>query len=198
MAEKAESYRMKVLGIGGSPRVGGNSDLLLDETLRGSRAAGASTEKIVLNRLRFRPCQECGGCDDTGVCVIKDDMRLLYKKVLTSDAVVMASPIFFGSLSGQAKMMIDRFHCLWVERRVLGKKPKVPRKIKGALLLTSGARKKEFFENAENITKNFFATLGAEYSGGIFCGGVERKDEIRKNKRAMLKAFRLGKTLAGK
>ena len=194
MAEKAESYRMKVLGIGGSPRVGGNSDLLLDETLRGSRAAGASTEKIVLNRLRFRPCQECGGCDDTGVCVIKDDMRLLYKKVLTSDAVVMASPIFFGSLSGQAKMMIDRFQCLWVKKNVL--KKAISKRKKSALILTSGARKKGFFKNAEKIAKNFFATLGAEYAGSVFSGGVESSGEIRKNKRAMLKAFRLGRALA--
>ena len=194
---------MKVLGIGSSPRIGGNSDLLLEEALRGSKAVGASTEKIILNLLNFRPCQECGGCDKTGVCVIKDDMRLLYKKVPAADAVVLASPIFFGSLSGQAKIMIDRFQCLWVEKNVLKKAISyqlsvISKRKKGALILTSGARKKGFFKNAEKIAKNFFATLGAEYAGGIFSGGVERKAEIRKNKRAMLKAFRLGKALAGK
>ena len=67
--------KMKVLGIYGSPRKGGNSDQLLDKALEGARAAGAETKAVYARDLKMSGCLECGGCDETGECIIRDDMN---------------------------------------------------------------------------------------------------------------------------
>src|SRR3989338_6879148 len=160
----------KVLGISGSPRRGGNTEILLDEALEGSRSRGAKIEKIVLNDLRFKPCQECGGCDKTGKCIIEDDLEMVYEKVEEADCLIIASPIFFGSLSAQLKMMIDRFQCTWVKKYILKKRWGISGKAKrrGVFLCVSAAKKNEFFENADRIMKIFFRTLDIDYFGHIF------------------------------
>lgn len=85
---------MRVLGINGSPRIGGNTDILLDKVLEGARSKGAKTEKVVLNNLKFSPCQECENLRDDGSCIIEDDMQPLYKKIEEADRIILASPIF--------------------------------------------------------------------------------------------------------
>ena len=103
---------MIVLGINGSPRRGGNTDILLRRLLEGAEAGGADTDIIVLNDLKFVPCQECARVREDGTCKVQDDMQTVYEKVTAADAVVLASPIFFGSLSAQTKMMIDRLEMM--------------------------------------------------------------------------------------
>ena len=186
---------IKVIGIGGSPRKGGNSDILLDEALKGARKSGGSCEKIILNDLDFRPCQECGGCDETGICVIKDDMRLVYKNIEEADRVIIASPIFFGSLSAQIKMMIDRFQSYWIRKYILKKPVSTKKNRKGIFLCASGSDKKEFFENAKKTIRIFFMTISIKYSGDLFCGGIDEKAAIKKNKKMLAKAFKLGEAL---
>lgn len=185
---------MKVVGISSSPRRSGNSEILLDRALEGAVSAGADVEKIVLNELNFKPCQECGGCDKTGVCVIRDDMESVYKKLNEADAVVISSPIFFVSLSAQAKMMIDRFQCAWVAKYVLQNAPR-PEKRKGMFIGVGGSYRKDYFENARGIIRAFFATLDVEYAGELFCGGIAKKADIDQNENALNRAFALGKEL---
>jgi len=86
---------LKVLGIMGSPRIRGNTDLLLDEALKGAQNQQAEVEKIVLDKLKIAPCREYYGCLKDGNCVIRDDMDDLYPRLLGADAVIVASPIFF-------------------------------------------------------------------------------------------------------
>ena len=187
----------KVLGISGSPRRGGNTEILLDEALEGSRSRGAKIEKIVLNDLRFKPCQECGGCDKTGKCIIEDDLEMVYEKVEEADCLIIASPIFFGSLSAQLKMMIDRFQCTWVKKYILKKRWGISGKAKrrGVFLCVSAAKKNEFFENADRIMKIFFRTLDIDYFGHIFYGGAEKKAAIQESEDVLKKAFELGAKL---
>ena len=85
---------LKVLGIMGSPRIKGNTDLLLDEALKGAQSQGAETEKIIADRLKIGPCKEIYACLKDGKCVIRDDMDDVYVKLLAADAVIIASPIF--------------------------------------------------------------------------------------------------------
>lgn len=184
---------MKVLGILGSPRRGGNAEVLLDKALLGASTSGASVEKISLNELMIRPCQECGGCDDTGECVIADDMAAIYDKIDRADAIILASPIFFGGLTAQIKAMIDRFQCRWVGKYLLKKTP--PAGKKGAFLCTSAWRKEEFFENAKKMAKIFFIVLDIAYAGDVWCSGVSGRGEIEKHPDSLAAAFKLGKTL---
>ncbi|MCQ9208666.1 MAG: flavodoxin family protein [Omnitrophica bacterium] len=185
---------MKVLGILGSPRKGGNSELLLDKVLSGARSKGYDTEKLALGELKFSPCTECGGCDETGVCVIEDDLQPVYQKLDQARAVIIASPIFFGSLPAQVKAMIDRYQCRWVRKFVLGKQGR-PFPQEGYLILVSGANRDKFFKNAESIVKNFFAVLNIKFKGYLYCPGIDEKGKVLEHPDYLNKAYELGKKI---
>lgn len=185
---------MKVLAILGSPRRGGNSEILLDKALAGAKSYGFESEKLVLNELRFSPCQECGGCAQSGSCVIQDDMQIVYRKLAEAQSLILASPIFFGSLPAQVKAMIDRYQCLWQAKYVLGKKETSPAK-KGGLILVSAANKDKFFQNAESIVKNFFAVLNIEVTGKLYCPNIDSKAKILDYPDYLNQAFKLGENI---
>src|SRR3989338_2271859 len=187
--------KMKVLGINGSPRIGGNTDILLDKVMEGAESKGAETEKVILNELKFSPCQECEGMRDDGECVIHDDMHELYRKIKDADVLVLASPIFFGSLSAQTKMMIDRFQCVWRLKYMLNKDTGYKKK-KGVFISVEGSERDDFFENAKSIAKNLFATINADYQEELFCSGVDEKASILNHPGCLKKAFDLGAKLA--
>ena len=185
---------VKVLGINGSPRISGNTDLLLDKVLEGAESEGAEIEKVTLNKLKFSPCQECEGMRDDGECIIHDDMHELYKKIRDADALVLASPIFFGSLSAQTKMMIDRFQCVWRLKYMLNGDTGYKKK-KAVFISVEGSKRNDFFENAKSIIKNLFATINADYKGELFCSGVDEKEGILNHPGCLKKAFELGARL---
>ncbi len=186
---------MKVLGINASPRISGNTDILLDKALEGAKSKGAVAEKIILNKLKFVPCQECAEVTDDGQCRIKDDMQAVYKKIKEADAVIIASPVFFGSLSAQSKMMIDRFQCAWRVKYML-KKDIGYKKIPGAFISVEASDKKEFFENARSIVKNLFATVNISYKYELFCSGIDKKGSISERPGCLKKAFDIGSAIA--
>lgn len=187
---------MNILGISGSPRKNGNTEILLDAALAGASSSGASVKKIILNDLDFKPCQECAACHKTGLCPLRDDMRIIYREIERADAVVVASPIFFGSLSAQTKMMVDRFNCAWARKYILKKRAPFGRKRKGLFLCVSAAEKPDFFENAKAVIKIFFLVLDIGYFREVYCGGIEQKGAIKKKKDIMSAAFKLGAKLA--
>ena len=186
---------MKVLGINGSPRINGNADLLLDKALQGARSKGADTEKIILNKLKFVPCQECEKMADDGECLVKDDMQMVFKKIKEADAIVFVSPVFFGSLSAQSKMMIDRFQCAWRAKYIL-KKDNGYKKIPGAFISVEGSVRKDFFQNSKAVAKNFFATINAVYKYELFCPAIEAKGDILEHPGYLKEAFDIGVKLA--
>lgn len=99
---------MKVLVINGSPRAKGNSDLLCDEFIRGAEEAGNQVEKISLREKEIFPCKACYACFRTGSCVQKDDMPGILEKAEKADVLLLATPTYFLTMSGQMKVMIDR------------------------------------------------------------------------------------------
>ncbi len=120
--ESESDNSMKVLGIYGSPRKGGNSDMLLDEALKGAADAGAAVSSLRCCDLDISGCMECAGCDATGECVVDDDMQQVYPLLGEADVIILASPIFFYSLPAQAKALIDRCQAMWC-KRLLDKSP---------------------------------------------------------------------------
>lgn len=104
----------KVLILSGSPRKGGNSDLLCDEFMRGAQKNGNSVEKIFIRDKKIGYCTACYYCRDTGKgCAIKDDMAEILDKMLYADVIVMASPVYFYSIDAQMKTVIDRTVAKW-------------------------------------------------------------------------------------
>lgn len=191
---------MNVLGISGTPKRGGIADRLLDKALAGARSSGSVVEKVVLNDLSFRPCQECGGCDKTGVCVLDDDLKPLYHKLLSADAIIVSSPIYFGTVSAQLKAMIDRLQCLWIAKTILkqplrGNKAGVRRK--GFFLCVAGKDVPEYFDCARRVVRILFSILDVEYSGELYLNRLnDRAKDERFVEDGLQKSFNLGSVSA--
>ncbi|MBU1084085.1 MAG: flavodoxin family protein [Candidatus Omnitrophota bacterium] len=188
---------MIVLGISGSPRKDGNSDRLLDIALAEAEKTGAKIRKIVINDLDISPCreEEYSKISDEGFSVIKDGMDQVFRAINESDRIILASPIFFGSLSAQIKTMIDRFQSVWISEHVFKKKV-YSKRIKGAFICAGAADRKDFFANASSIVKHFFATINAEYSDELFCPGLDGKGSVMNHPEFLEAAGKMGKRLA--
>lgn len=112
---------MKVLGIVCSPRKGGNTEILVAEALAAAREARAETEIVLVADKTINGCDGCHSCVKTGVCHIKDDMQSLYQQMENADAIILGSPVYFNSVTAQAKAVIDRTFLFLGDRRLEGK-----------------------------------------------------------------------------
>lgn len=101
---------MKVLAVVGSPRKRGNTDLLVDEVIRGAREAGAAVEKVFLADLTIEPCDGCDACRKTSRCVHRDDMVALYEALFECDVWILGTPVYWWGPSAQLKAFIDRWY----------------------------------------------------------------------------------------
>jgi multimeric flavodoxin WrbA len=186
---------MKVLGIMGSPRRQGNTEILLDKALEGATEAGAEVEKVLVSNLKISPCLEIYACLKDGNCSIKDDMQLLYTKLLEADHIIFASPIFFYSVTSQAKAVIDRCQALWVRRHVL-RMGKEDKRVRRGIFISIGATLGgKLFDGAVLTVKYFFDAIGVRYSGDLLVRGIDNKGQIKERPDALEDAFRLGRKL---
>ncbi len=186
---------MKVLAILGSPRREGNTEILLDALICGAKEQGGEVEKLVLCDYNISPCIECETCSSTGECAIADDMQEIYLKLLTADAIVIASPIFFYSVTAVTKAFIDRGQALWARKYLLRQNP-LTKKIRRGYFLSLGATKgKQLFEGAKLTIKYFFDAIDARYCGELFFRGIEGKGDIKNHPGALQEAMELGRKL---
>jgi multimeric flavodoxin WrbA len=184
---------VKVLGIAGSPRRGGNTDLLLAEFMRGAASKGAEVKTIVLNDLKISPCQHCDACLRAGICKIKDDMQMVYRELEEADRIVLASPIHFMGVTAQTKEIIDRCQALWARKYVL----KVPplgdkRERKGFFISVGGRRIPDLFEPTLVMIKTFFRIIDVDYAGELLFKGIDEKGAIAQHPDALHQAFEAG------
>ena len=106
----------KVLILSGSPRVGGNSDLICDEFMRGALENGNAVKKLNVAQKKVNFCRGCYYCNDhDGECVFKDDMAEILQDIIDADVLVLASPVYFYSIDAQLKAVIDRTVARWLE-----------------------------------------------------------------------------------
>ncbi len=187
---------MKVLGILGSPRIGGNSDILLDQALTGARVNGAKTEKVILSRKKIAGCLDCTKCNETGICVIKDDMLKIHQKILQSDAVIHSVPLYFWAMTSQMKAYLDRwcafFDGNWSWHKTYA--PKMQGKRIGLITVCGDSQA----HTADPIVHSFRETC--KFSGlrlfPVVQASAAGKGEIDKNKRAKKEAYDLGRKIA--
>jgi len=189
---------MKVLGIYGSPRKGGNSDTVLDAVLAGAADNGAELKKLFVRDMIFSGCIECGSCDTTGICALRDDMTSVYDELVASDIIVLASPVFFYGVTSQVKALVDRSQALW-SRRMLAKKGE-ERKVygsgRGYAAIVGATRGANRFTGCELTARYFFDALDKSYEGGIFFT-AEKKNEIAGNDADRGRAYEFGKKITG-
>ena len=166
---------MKVLAFLGSPRKGGNSEVLLGAVLRGVERGGSKTEIVRLCDLSIDPCLNCGGCDDTGECILDDDMTLLYDKIIAVPRIILASPIFFYGITAQAKAFIDRTQALWNRKRLLKDKGLWQKSAerRGFFVSVAATKGAKVFEGAILTMKYGYDAMDIKYSGEFLVRGVE-------------------------
>ena len=188
---------IKTLGIFGSPRKGGNTDVLLEEALKGAEKEGADVERLHIADFHITPCTECLQCLQKGECVIQDDMQKIYPKLLESDIIILASPIFFYGITAWAKALVDRSQALWARKYIL-KDPslgKEGKRRKGFLISVGGTKGQKVFEGAILTAKYFFDVLNADYVGELVFRNMDAKGDILKQPDALSQAFESGRKL---
>ena len=185
---------MRVLGIMGSPRIQGNTDLLLNAALHGAEDAGTASEKMTVCSLTIHPCTECYGCLKEGICNIRDDMDGVYEKLITADRIIAASPMFFYGISAQLKALIDRCQALWARKYVLKQLPAASGK-KGAFIAVGATKGEKLFEGSIMTIRYFYKTLDVVYTDELLIRGVDIKGEVSEYPTALTDAFKLGERL---
>lgn len=184
---------MKVLGIMGSPRLKGNTDLLLDEALRGAQGRGAEVEKVLADRLKIAPCREYYGCLKDGKCVIRDEMDGVYPKILAAEVIIVATPIFFYTVSAPLLLLISRCQALWARKYIL-KNLDIPLK-KGSFIAVGATKGAKLFDGPKLTIGYFFKAINAEYTDELLIRGVDKKGEIKDHPDYLAAAYELGKKL---
>ncbi len=168
---------MKVIAIAGSARRNGNSDTLLDAAVEVLRESGAEVETIVARSLDIRPCYGCDGCWETGRCVVQDGMQDLYPRFAEVDHVVVAAPIYFTSIPGHLKVLIDRFQCKWVSTFLLKRRPEPQRT--GMLIMVGAMDRERYFNCSATVVKSWMATLNMKCPVTRFYAGLDERDAVQ-------------------
>lgn len=175
----------KILVISGSPRKGGNSDILCDRFIAGAKDAGHHPEKVFLGDMEIGFCTGCGGCVDSGVCVQDDDMAALLEKMIDVDVIVMATPVYFYTMDGQMKTLIDRTVARYTE--ISGKD--------FYFIMTAAVDEKQALERTLEGFRGFTICLpGANERGIVYGTGAWKKGDIR-GSQAMDEAWELGRAV---
>jgi len=188
--------KMKVLGIMGSPRVGGNSDILLDEALAGAKDAGAEVEKIILDKNKISGCKDCKKCNETGICVIKDDMLEIHKKILDADAIIHSVPVYFWSMTSQMKAYLDRW-CAFFDAQWRWQKNYYPR-MKGkriGLITVCGDPDVHTADPIVHVFKSTAELTKLSWLGAVMTSASDKGDII-KDETARRQARKLGRKAA--
>ncbi|HEY3314610.1 MAG TPA: flavodoxin family protein [Bacillota bacterium] len=182
----------RVIGFAGSPRVGGNSDLLLDEVLAGATESGATVEKVRLNKLTIKPCQGCDSCQKPARkgegCVNIDDMQELYGKLLEADVWVLATPVYWWGPSAQLKLMVDRWYGL------PGRHDKLAGK-RAALVVAMGDEEPKTAHPTIEMFTDAFEYLKMKFFEPVVAVAHD-KGEVKKDQAALRKARELGRKIA--
>jgi len=180
---------LKVLGLVGSPREGGNTEAMVEEVLKGSSESGAETKIYNLNKLNIEPCQACMHCKtNEGECKTDDDMQILYKELAESDAFVLGSPIYMWQMSAQAKLFTDRLYALMGFPEKVGE-------TSSALVFSQGNPDGNLFEDYINSTKQVLDLLGYPVKGVLVSAGDQTLGDVKNKEDILEKAWEIGKDL---
>ena len=193
-----KNKRFKLVAIYGSPRKQGNTGILMDKFLEGAPSAAAGSEKdleikkIMTADLNISPCRVCGNCSKTGECIIDDDMQEVYKELIEADFLAVASPVFFTTVSGYLKALVDRCQRFW-SLKYEHKKKITEKNRKGIFISTAGSNSVNIFDCPRKVIRAFFDVLYVDYLCDFVFNDVDRKGDILKNQESLETLYRFGK-----
>jgi multimeric flavodoxin WrbA len=182
---------MKVLGIVGSPRIGGNTDTLVNQVLAGAASKGAQTKSINVNQLNIKGCQSCMYCRSNDGCAVKDDMQDIYKEIQSADVLVIGSPVYMFQVSGQTKLFLDRL-LPYLNPDYTSKLNK-----KSILVYTQGNADQNAFTPYLDAVKTGLNLLGLAVQDTIHDGGNYDKGSAAAKTELMQRAKKAGEQLLG-
>ena len=185
----------KILVVQGSPRKKGNSITLAEQIAKGAESVGAVAERIYLHDKNISPCQACYACQrpDSSGCAIDDEMQPIYKKLIDADCWIIASPVYWFTMSAQTKLFIDRCFALQAYKKdaFAGKQIAIAMSYGDTDTFNSGC------VNALRTFQDAFRYVGANMVGMVY-GSAEKPGEIKSNQSLMDQAEALGKKIVGK
>jgi multimeric flavodoxin WrbA len=181
-----------VVTILGSPRRNGNSATLAHNVALGAKSLGANVETYFIHGMDIKPCNACGTCrkDSNNGCDINDDMQKIYPKLYQADAIVIASPIYWFTVSAQTKLFMDRCSTYSTPNgyALNGKRIGIVMTYEASDPFVSGA------VNAIRTFQDIFAFIDSKIVGMVY-GKAHEPGEIASNSELMDEAFELGKRL---
>ncbi len=187
---------MRIIAILGSPREGGNTELLLEEALKAVTERGHSVTLFRPSRMKIAPCDNCGACDETGECILIDDMDEVYGAIRDGERFILASPIFFLGLTAQVKTLIDRCQSFWCEKYLLKRPiPEGPRGRKGLVLLVGGMKNEVGFKCGDATARAFFRSINVQEHETLSYPGIDELGAIKRHPTALEDAYEAGKRL---
>lgn len=177
---------MKILALIGSPRKGGNTDILVDQILAGSKAKGHTADKLYLYKYKITPCMDCRNCKKGDhVCTLKDGMQQIYPKIKEADLIIFGTPVYYYGPTGQMKLLLDRMRPYGANGKLKGKK---------AVLVAPSAEGARCCGPLIKMFRMSFDYLGIEFAGKIL-GTAYEKGEIEQDQKELRKAYALGMSL---
>jgi len=188
----------QILAIYGSPRRQGNTATLLKHAVQGAVDAGAQVNEIILRDLKMSPCLEIYACKKEGRCAIKDDFHQVVDQILSAKGLILASPIFFYTVSAHTKILMDRCQSLWVKKYWIDKVPFgqwVPKR-KGLFISVGATKGKKLFDGTLLTVKYFFDVLDMELFRSLLYRGLDFEGDVLKYPEYLEEAYEAGKALA--
>jgi multimeric flavodoxin WrbA len=189
---------MNILGISGSPTGGSSTDIIVNAVLEGASAEHVKTRFIRLNEKSIMPCQSCGDSPYPEYCFFHDDMDEIFGLMERSEGIILGSPIFFDSVSAQAKLFIDRTNCLRpvdfsVKEQTVFREPLFRGK-KGGIVMVGGDNGD--FDIAIRTARGFFIWAGIEIVFELrYITKTLRPGEAAEDRETMEKARQCGQRL---
>lgn len=170
----------QLVAVYGSPRRNGNTATLLKAAVEGAKSAGARVEEIVLRDLKLSPCLEIYGCKHGGRCVINDDFGRVRDQLLEADGMMLASPIFFYTVSAHTKIFMDRFQSLWVKKYWVDKEMngKKTVKRKGLFISAGATHGKKLFDGTLLTIRYFLDVLDMELWDTLLFRGLDHEGDV--------------------
>lgn len=187
----------KIVALYGSPRRKGNTSLLLNQAVSGAREAGATVEEVWLRDLKMSPCLETYGCKKTGRCILQDDFQKVHDLLLECSGLMLASPVFFYTVSAHTKILMDRCQALWVrkywiEQAKFGER--APTR-KGLFISAGATSGKKLFEGISLTVRYFFDVMDVELFRSLLYRGLDLEGDVLEHPEYLEEARQAGREL---
>ena len=185
----------EIVAVYGSPRRKGNTATLLKRAVDGAKDAGAEVDEIILRDYKMSPCLEIYGCKKEGECAIKDDFQKVRDRILAGKGLIIASPIFFYTVSSHVKILMDRCQSLWVKKYWIDKTPYDQKEIKrkGLVIGVGATTGKKLFDGMLLTMKYFFDTLDMDIWDSLLYRQLDFEGDVQEYSEYLDQAYERGK-----